>query len=46
VQDLGLMCNRNLADPDRHVREAMWIDMTAVPSVPYELIVRWWLRAS
>lgn len=29
-QDLGFMYNRNLADPDGHVWEAMWMDMTAM----------------
>lgn len=29
-QDHGFMYNRNLADPDGHVWEAMWMDMTAV----------------
>lgn len=28
-QDLGFMYNRNLADPDGHVWEAMWMDMAA-----------------
>lgn len=28
-QDLGFMYNRNLADPDGHVWEAMWMDMSA-----------------
>ncbi len=32
VQDLGFMYNRNLADPDGHVWEAMWMDPSAVPS--------------
>jgi predicted lactoylglutathione lyase len=32
VQDLGFMYNRNLADPDGHVFEAFWMDMTAFPS--------------
>lgn len=32
VQDLGFMYNRNLADPDGHVWEAMWMDMSAMPS--------------
>ncbi len=32
VQDLGFMYNRNLADPDGHVWEAMWMDMNAMPS--------------
>jgi uncharacterized protein len=31
VQDLGFMYNRNLADPDGHVWEAMWMD-PAIPS--------------
>ena len=30
VQDLGFMYNRNLADPDGHVWEAMFMDMEAV----------------
>lgn len=29
IQDLGFMYNRNLADPDGHVWEAMWMDMSA-----------------
>ena len=32
VQDLGFMYNRNLADPDGHVWEAMWMNPAAVPS--------------
>ena len=32
VQDLGFMYNRNLADPDGHVWEAMWMDPAATPS--------------
>ncbi len=32
VQDLGFMYNRNLADPDGHVWEAMWMDPQAIPS--------------
>lgn len=32
AQDLGFMYNRNLADPDGHVWEAMWMDPTAIPS--------------
>ena len=32
VQDLGFMYNRNLSDPDGHVWEPMWMDMTAFPS--------------
>jgi uncharacterized protein len=31
-QDLGFMYNRNLADPDGHVWEAMWMDPAAMPS--------------
>lgn len=31
VQDLGFMYNRNLADPDGHVWEAMWMDPAAIP---------------
>jgi uncharacterized protein len=31
IQDLGFMYNRNLADPDGHVWEAMWMDPTAIP---------------
>ena len=30
VQDLGFMYNRNLADRDGHVWEAMWMDMAVV----------------
>lgn len=30
-QDLGFMYNRNLADPDGHVWETMWMDMSAFP---------------
>ena len=32
VQDLGFMYNRNLADPDGHVWEAMWMDPAAIPA--------------
>ena len=32
MQDLGFMYNRNLADPDGHVWEAMWMDPSAIPS--------------
>lgn len=32
IQDLGFMYNRNLADPDGHVWEAMWMDPTAIPA--------------
>lgn len=32
VQDLGFMYNRNLADPDGHIWEAMWMDPAAIPS--------------
>lgn len=31
-QDLGFMYNRNLADLDGHVWEAMWMDPAAIPS--------------
>lgn len=31
LQDLAFMYNRNLADPDGHVWEAMWMDMSAMP---------------
>ena len=31
-QDLGFMYNRNLADPDGHVWEAMWMDPAAMPA--------------
>ena len=30
VQDLGFMYNRNLADPDGHIWETMWMDMNAM----------------
>jgi uncharacterized protein len=30
VQDLGFMYNRNLADPDGHVWEAMWMNPAAL----------------
>jgi predicted lactoylglutathione lyase len=29
AQDLGFMYNRNFADPDGHVWEAIWMDMAA-----------------
>jgi predicted lactoylglutathione lyase len=32
VQDLGFIYNRNLADPDGHVWEAMWMNPAAIPS--------------
>ncbi|NZA25664.1 lactoylglutathione lyase [Luteimonas sp. SJ-92] len=32
AQDLGFMYNRNLADPDGHVWEAMWMDPSAIPT--------------
>jgi predicted lactoylglutathione lyase len=32
MQDLGFMYNRNLADPDGHVWEAMWMDLEAMPA--------------
>ncbi len=31
MQDHGFMYNRNLADPDGHVWETMWMDMSAMP---------------
>jgi uncharacterized protein len=31
-QDHGFMYNRNLADPDGHIWEAMWMDPAAFPS--------------
>lgn len=31
-QDLGFLYNRNLADPDGHVWEAMWMDTNAAPA--------------
>ncbi len=31
VQELGFMYNRNLADPDGHVWETMWMDPAAMP---------------
>jgi predicted lactoylglutathione lyase len=31
-QDLSFMYNRNLADPDGHVWEAVWMDPAAMPS--------------
>ena len=30
-QDLGFMYNRSLADPDGHIWEAFWMDMSAMP---------------
>lgn len=32
LQDLGFMYNRNLADPDGHVWEPMWMDPAAIPA--------------
>lgn len=32
MQDLGFMYNRSLADPDGHVWEAVWMDMSAMQS--------------
>ena len=32
VKDLGFMYNRNLADPDGHVWEAVWMNPAAIPS--------------
>lgn len=34
MQDYGFMYNRNLADPDGHVWEAMWMDPSAIPASP------------
>ncbi len=31
VKDMGFLYNRNLADPDGHVWEAVWMDMSAIP---------------
>lgn len=31
VQDLGFLYNRNLANPDGHVWEAIWMDPAAIP---------------
>ena len=31
-QDHGFMYNRNLADPDGHVWEMMWMDPSAIPA--------------
>ncbi len=31
MQDLGFMYNRNLADPDGHIWEPMWMDSTTIP---------------
>jgi predicted lactoylglutathione lyase len=33
-RDMGWMYNRNLADPDGHVWEAVWMDPAAVPPAP------------
>ncbi len=30
-QDLGFLYSRNLADPDGHVWEAMWMDPSSIP---------------
>jgi predicted lactoylglutathione lyase len=30
AQDLGFMYNRNFADPDSHVWEAIWMNMAAM----------------
>jgi predicted lactoylglutathione lyase len=32
AQDLGFLYNRNLADPDGHVWEAMWMNPAATPT--------------
>jgi predicted lactoylglutathione lyase len=29
AQDLGFLYNRNFVDPDGHVWEAVWLDMSA-----------------
>jgi uncharacterized protein len=34
VQDLGFMYNRSLSDPDGHVWETMWMDMSAMSEEP------------
>jgi predicted lactoylglutathione lyase len=34
VMDMGWLYNRAFADPDGHVFEAVWMDMTAVPAGP------------
>jgi uncharacterized protein len=31
-QDLGFMFNRSFTDPDGHIWEPMWMDLSAVPS--------------
>jgi len=31
IQELGFMYNRNLADPDGHVWETMWMDPASMP---------------
>lgn len=31
-QDLGFMYSRSLSDPDGHIWESFWMDMSAVPS--------------
>ena len=31
IQDHGFMYSRSLADPDGHVWEAMWMDLSAMP---------------
>ena len=31
VKDLGFMYNRNLADPDGHIWEAVWMNPAAIP---------------
>lgn len=32
MQDLGFMYSRNIADPDGHVWEPMWMDVAAIPA--------------
>jgi uncharacterized protein len=34
IQDLGFMYSRSFADPDGHVWEAMWMDMSGLPGEP------------
>jgi len=33
AQDMGFMYNRHLADPDGHVWEAVWMDMSAMEQI-------------
>ena len=32
IQDMGVMYNRNLADPDGHIWEMFWMDPKAMPA--------------